>query len=186
MGPGQPHGGFGSTRTKCLANCQENAAPTTRFIKAAAFIVRGILMASLKKRGNRQKQKMPPTGRSPVSQTPAGIRLSHPGNRRASREDVEYGSSGEGQTTSMGRPRKVLNPVEVIARRWLGESYRSIARSMHAGAGSIFRCHKGALASLGAFQNAKAAILQTVTDDESRVGTTQATVSSSASDAEES
>jgi len=85
----------------------------------------------------------------------------------------------------MGRPRKNVDIVEVIGRRWAGESFRAIAHHTGHGLGTIVRAHQQAMASLAAFQNAIAANLRTVTDEESRVGTARMIVSSSASDAEE-
>ena len=83
----------------------------------------------------------------------------------------------------MGRPRTPVDLVEVIGRRWAGQSFREIARGTHLGLGTVVRAHRQAIEALGAFQNPIATNLRSVADDESRVGTTQTIESSSVSDA---
>jgi hypothetical protein len=75
--------------------------------------------------------------------------------------------------------------VEVIGRRWAGQSFREIARRTHLGLGTVVRAHRQAIEALGAFQNPIAANVRTVTDDEYRVGITQTRGSFRASDAGE-
>jgi hypothetical protein len=52
-----------------------------------------------------------------------------------------------------GRPKQQVDLVEVIGRRWAGQSFRTIARRMGLGLGTVVRAHRQAVASLGAFQN---------------------------------
>jgi DNA-directed RNA polymerase specialized sigma24 family protein len=57
----------------------------------------------------------------------------------------------------MARPRKPVDLIEVIGRRWAGQSFREIARSMGLGLGTVVRAHRQAIESLAAFQNPTAA-----------------------------
>jgi DNA-directed RNA polymerase specialized sigma24 family protein len=68
----------------------------------------------------------------------------------------------------MARPRKPVDLVEVIGRRWAGQSFREIARRTGLGLGTVVRAHRQAMESLAAFQNHKAD--QPVTDDGSQGG----------------
>jgi hypothetical protein len=67
-----------------------------------------------------------------------------------------------------GRPRTPVDLVEVIGRRWAGQSFPAIARGMRIGYGTVVRAYHTATLALQAVQNPRAAKLRTVTDDESR------------------
>lgn len=54
-----------------------------------------------------------------------------------------------------GRPRKPVDLIELIGRRWAGESFPVIARRMHLGYGTVVRAHRTATMALQAVQNAQ-------------------------------
>ena len=56
----------------------------------------------------------------------------------------------------MARPRKPVDLTEVIGRRWAGQSFPVIARSMHLGYGTVVRAYRTATVALQAVQNPKA------------------------------
>jgi hypothetical protein len=61
-----------------------------------------------------------------------------------------------------GRPRMHVDLVEVIGRRWAGESFPAIARRMHLGYGTVVRAYHTATVALQAVQKPKAATLRAV------------------------
>lgn len=48
----------------------------------------------------------------------------------------------------MGRPRKYVDPAEVVRLRQTGLSWPAIARKMHLGQGTVFRAHRAAVNAL--------------------------------------
>ena len=65
----------------------------------------------------------------------------------------------------MARPRKHVDLVEIIGRRWAGQSFPTIARSMRLGRGTVHRAYRSALAALQASQNPALPKLLTVAGD---------------------
>ncbi|HZL25105.1 MAG TPA: helix-turn-helix domain-containing protein [Acidobacteriaceae bacterium] len=65
----------------------------------------------------------------------------------------------------MVRPRKSTNVLEILRLRLEGSSWPQIARRTGLGQGTVYRAYHKAIAALQPFQNAKAAVLRTVTDD---------------------
>ncbi len=65
----------------------------------------------------------------------------------------------------MARPKKHVDLIEVIGRRWAGESFPVIARRMRLGRGTVHRAYRSAIAALQAAQNPKPPRLRTVTED---------------------
>jgi len=63
----------------------------------------------------------------------------------------------------MARPRKHVDLVEIIGRRWSGQSFPEIARGMRLGYGTVVRAYRHATEVLQAVQNPTAARLGGVT-----------------------
>ena len=70
----------------------------------------------------------------------------------------------------MARPRKQVDLLEVIGRRWAGQSFPEIARRMRLGYGTVVRAYRKATVALQAVQNPKAVKLQPVTGGEYQDG----------------
>jgi hypothetical protein len=62
-----------------------------------------------------------------------------------------------------GRPRKTVDLVDLIGRRWSGQSFREIARQTGLGLGTVVRAHRQAIERVAALQNPNAAKLSPVT-----------------------
>jgi len=60
----------------------------------------------------------------------------------------------------MARPRKHVDLLEVIGRRWAGQRFPVIARRMRLGYGTVVRAYRTATVALLAVQNPKAVKLQ--------------------------
>jgi len=66
----------------------------------------------------------------------------------------------------MARPRRQVDLLEVIGRRWAGQSFPVIARRMRLGYGTVVRAYGKATVALQAVQNPNAAKLGAVTGGE--------------------
>jgi len=56
-----------------------------------------------------------------------------------------------------GRPRRAVDVIDLIGRRWSGQSWPRIARETHLGRGTAYRAYQAAMDALRPSQNPEAA-----------------------------